>query len=178
MENKNVTAQTVSTYETGVTQPGKGRGGVVAFLLMLVIFLSGVVTALGLMNVQMFRQLQTGSADKIAPVSFEMPVAEGSEKQLKMQVGTEAGELGIWYVYISGVCSEYYDIPQGLLVTSAEEDTGLMEGDILLYLQDAPLETEADLQAALQTCQSGQQVRVKLYRGSRQEMLEIVLTVR
>ena len=38
-------------YGTGRTQPPKNRGGAVTVLLILVIFLSGLVTVLGIMNI-------------------------------------------------------------------------------------------------------------------------------
>lgn len=45
-------------YGTGRTQPPKNHGGLIAFLLILVIFLSGIVTMLGIMNIRLFRQLK------------------------------------------------------------------------------------------------------------------------
>ena len=47
-----------SVYGTGRTQPPKSRGGLVALMLILVIFLCGVVTVLGILNVKLFRQLK------------------------------------------------------------------------------------------------------------------------
>ena len=44
-------------YQTGSTRPPKSRGGLIAFLLILVIVLLGAVTILGVMNVKLFRQL-------------------------------------------------------------------------------------------------------------------------
>jgi len=45
------------SWQTGSTIPPKSRGGLVAVLLVLVIFLSGIVTVLGILNVKLFRQL-------------------------------------------------------------------------------------------------------------------------
>ena len=45
-------------YGTGRTQPRKNHGGIIAFLLILVILLSGVVGILGTMNVKLFNQLK------------------------------------------------------------------------------------------------------------------------
>lgn len=47
------------TYQTGSTQPPRSRGGLIAFLLVLVILLLGAVTILGFMNIKLFRQLDT-----------------------------------------------------------------------------------------------------------------------
>ena len=44
-------------YETGRTRPRKSRGGAIAVLLILVIFLSGVTCVLGFLNFRLFRQL-------------------------------------------------------------------------------------------------------------------------
>lgn len=47
-----------SVYGTGRTEPPKSRGGLVALMLILVIFLCGVITVLGILNVKLFRQLR------------------------------------------------------------------------------------------------------------------------
>lgn len=47
------------SYETGSTKPPKSRGGLLAVLLIAVIFLGGICCALGIMNVKLFQQLQT-----------------------------------------------------------------------------------------------------------------------
>lgn len=44
-------------YETGRTKPPKRYGGMIAILLVLVIFLSGLVSVLGILNVKLFTQL-------------------------------------------------------------------------------------------------------------------------
>ena len=46
-------------YGTGRTQPPKTHSGLVALLLVLVIFLTGIITVLGLLNVKLFRELST-----------------------------------------------------------------------------------------------------------------------
>ena len=46
-------------WQTGSTQPPKDRGGTMAVLLILIIFLCGIITVLGIMNVKLFTQLQT-----------------------------------------------------------------------------------------------------------------------
>ena len=46
-------------YGTGSTQPPKSRGGLVAALLIAVIFLTGIVTVLGILNIRLVKQLGT-----------------------------------------------------------------------------------------------------------------------
>lgn len=179
MENKKETAV---TYETGVTQPGKSYRGVIAALLMIVIFLSGAVTALGLMNVELFRKLQSSENALVAPVSFEAPTSDGEAFQpyARMEAGTQIAELGIWYAFISGVSNRYYDIPKGPMVTSVTEQTenaGIRSGDILRAIKGQAVETEQTLLDMLGICQTDEQVTVTLYRPSEGREIEITLPV-
>ena len=58
-------------YGIGNTQPPKNYGGLIALLLIVVIFLSGIVTTLGIMNVQLFKELeQLSETVESAPMSF------------------------------------------------------------------------------------------------------------
>ena len=58
-------------YGIGNTQPPKNHGGLIALLLIVVIFLSGIVTTLGIMNVQLFKELEqlSETVDSV-PMSF------------------------------------------------------------------------------------------------------------
>ena len=46
------------SWQTGSTEPPRNKNGAMALMLILVIFLCGIITVLGILNVQMFRQLQ------------------------------------------------------------------------------------------------------------------------
>ncbi len=48
-----------SVYGTGRTEPPKSRGGTIALLLILVIFLCGIITVLGVLNIQLFNKINT-----------------------------------------------------------------------------------------------------------------------
>ena len=63
-------------YETGRTRPPKSRTGLIAVLLVIVIFLSGLVSFLGLLNVKLFAQLKAMPENDTNPVNFV------SEKEL------------------------------------------------------------------------------------------------
>ena len=56
-------------YGTGRTQPPRDRGGAFAFLLILVIFLCGIITLLGILNVRLFRQLEQQEEQSLS-ISF------------------------------------------------------------------------------------------------------------
>ncbi len=65
-----------SSYETGSTQPPKNHGGLIAVLLVLVIFFGGLSCALGALNARLSSQLNTGSGDQ--PVIF-LPTASQTD---------------------------------------------------------------------------------------------------
>ena len=69
-----------SIYGTGRTNPPKNRGGIIAFLLVLVIFLGGLVSVLGILNVKLFAQLKQQSKAKDDSLSF---VAQPGEYYLE-----------------------------------------------------------------------------------------------
>ena len=47
-----------SIYGTGRTKPPKNHGGIIAVLLVAVIFLGGLVSVLGILNVKLTRELK------------------------------------------------------------------------------------------------------------------------
>ena len=65
-------------YETGRTRPPKSHNGLIAILLVVVIFLSGLVSFLGVLNVRLFAELKAQPKDEEEPVSF---VSDAEETQ-------------------------------------------------------------------------------------------------
>ena len=57
------------SWQTGSTQPPKDRGATMAVLLILIIFLCGIITVLGILNVKLFTQLQSRE-EKNPSISF------------------------------------------------------------------------------------------------------------
>ena len=57
-------------FETGRTRPPKNHNGVIALLLVTVVFLAGLTTALGILNAQMFARLSRQREEKEESVSF------------------------------------------------------------------------------------------------------------
>ena len=68
------------TYQTGSTTPPKTVSGKITLLLLLVIFLGGLVSALGILNLQLIRQLsqKPGAVIPVSQGEFTLPVAENS----------------------------------------------------------------------------------------------------
>ena len=46
------------SWQTGSTEPPRNKNGITALMLILIIFLCGIITVLGILNVKMFNQLQ------------------------------------------------------------------------------------------------------------------------
>ena len=67
-----------SIYGTGRTQPPKSHGGLIAVLLVAVIFLGGLVSVLGILNVKLFNELNDQPKENPAALY----VVEGGEVHL------------------------------------------------------------------------------------------------
>ncbi len=57
------------SWQTGSTEPPKDKGGLMALLLILIIFLCGIITVLGILNVRLFNELQIRE-DASTSISF------------------------------------------------------------------------------------------------------------
>ena len=69
------------TYQTGSTQPPKSHGGIIAVLLVAVIFLCGVVTIMTVLNIRLVRELGEITPDGSSPVSFSAPVTTDATEE-------------------------------------------------------------------------------------------------
>ena len=147
-------------YRTGQTQPEKSSRGLVAFLLICLIFLCGVVSGLGLMNVHLFRRLEKSIAT--APISFQqgenLP-AEGDTLSLTLE-GMTFQELPVLY-------QQMYDLPQGLYITQVARESkakaaGVAPGDVLISVDGMPVTQLDTLQTFMNTDQ--EQVVLTLHR--------------
>ena len=82
-----------SIYGTGRTQPPKSHGGLIAVLLVAVIFLGGLVSVLGILNVKLFNELN----DKPKENPAALYVVEGGEIHLletaPVEIPVEADEV-------------------------------------------------------------------------------------
>ena len=126
---------TQESYQTGSTRPPKSYGGIIAFLLILVIFLGGIVSILSMMNIRLFRMVETQDSQDIsllarcAPTQQELAVAT---------YGDPRAFLGITGQAITDFYQNYYGIPQGIYITQIETSSpcyaqGLRSGDILTH---------------------------------------------
>ena len=78
-------------YGNGPTEPPKNRGALVALMLILIIFLCGIVTMLSLMNIRLFRELNTDKREEELAISFTTePTTEAVEKTAPTQPAAPA----------------------------------------------------------------------------------------
>ena len=158
------------TYRTGGTQPPKSGRGIVAFLLVLVIFLCGVSTALGLMNVRLFRQLSAMAEPETAPVSF-FQADPASPEALPSPLGFSGQTVPAFW-------QNYHHLPEGVYVTQVDAYSdacvqGVRPGDILLSVDQIPVPDMETLQQLLGEKFPGERVAAEFYRDG--EFLEMTI---
>ena len=105
-----------NSYSTWYTRPPKNHGGLIAFFLVSVIFFSGLVTAMGMMNIAVFEPRETVPAPAFTPMSFSAtssttppeafaePVRRGEELILNTSPAsapnvTQGGGLSLQEIY-------------------------------------------------------------------------------
>ena len=99
-----------SVYGTGPTQPPKDNGGPIAVLLILVIFLLGIVTVLGLLNVKLFRQLRQTEENLVMSFSVtETAPVETTTQNTQFPASGETRQ-GTFQLYPSPVGTD--NVPQ------------------------------------------------------------------
>ena len=160
------------TYRTGGTQPPKNHGGIIAFLLALVIFLCGISTALGLMNIRLFRQLTTLSNEEASPVIFSQ-AKESAEDIFESPLGFHGQEVSPFW-------QNYHDLPQGIYVTEVFPGSnackqGVLPGDVLIAINHVSVPDTVTLQQLLSACQVGDSVLATFIREDQTIDLTLVL---
>ncbi len=175
-------------YGTGRTEPKKSHGGIIALLLILVIFLSGIIVFLSLMNVRLLTELSNQPAPAEHAIVFtQRSGGEAQENVMSLDPWNSEGEktavvptLGISGEEVSPFYQHFYELPAGLLITSVEIGSdgalcGMEVGDVLLQAGTCPITNMDSLQAALELAQPGEQVELTIHRdGSR---IILILTV-
>ena len=69
-ENENDYTWDDRYYGTGNTEPPKERNGAMALMLIIIIFLFGIVTVLGILNIRLFRELKLKRQETELSISF------------------------------------------------------------------------------------------------------------
>lgn len=168
-------------FRTGPTAPPKNHGGIIAVLLIAVIFLSGVVSIMGVMNVQLFRLLQ----NQQQPVSLQMhsDVANAGTHTPRTAAALDNQQvcLGITCHEITPFHQEYYQIPQGIYISYVEPESdcfaqGLRDGDILLSFNDTNVADFDTLLPLVKSCQPGDSARLHFYRNGAEHTITVTFS--
>ena len=78
-------------YGTGCTEPPKSHGALVTVLLVAVIFLGGIVTALSVLNIRMFQELNRKKNSDL-PISFALEETVPQEASDATEAASHTGE--------------------------------------------------------------------------------------
>ena len=160
------------TYRTGGTQPPKSHGGLVAFLLVVIIFLCGISTALGLMNIRLFRQLTAFATEETGPITFSQ-----SDGITRDAPDTPLGFMG---QAVPPFWQNYHDLPPGIYVTkviagSHAATQGVLPGDVLVAINGSPVTDMETLQQALSENAPGDTVTASFIRREQEVLLTLTL---
>lgn len=160
------------TYRTGGTQPPKSHGGLIAFLLVVIIFLCGISTALGLMNIRLFRQLTAMIPEETSPISFSKSAAAEQE--------ASDAPLGFLGQAITPFWQNYHGLPSGIYVTEVVSGSnackqGVLPGDILVEVNGVPVADPDSLHQLLSGCGIGDSVTAKFIRQEQDIIMTLIL---
>lgn len=162
-----------SFYQTGRTQPPKKSGGLFALVLVVFIFLSGIVSVLGLLNIRLFHKAEEASQKNAISFSRtpENTVQSINAEQLHLP------DLGVCGGFTDPLDQILYSLPQGFYISSVDsgshaDEKGLLPGDVIQSLDGM----EADsLQTLLGSLQEKQSVRLVVNRNGHQFFLDIAI---
>ncbi len=165
-------------YETGSTQPPKSRVWIV-LLLVLLIFLGGIITGLGVLNIRLWRGF-TPETEEAVPLSFSR-ISTGAPTQPQTADTAPQAGLGFQTETISAFHRVYYGLPQGVYIPRVQRGSnaamaGILPGDILLSLNGAQTPDTETLQSLIGLYHPGDTVDLILYRGGKEISLDLVLT--
>ena len=157
------------TYQTGRTQPPKHYQGVLAFLIGLVILLSGISTALSIMNLKLYWKLNTVEPAPKVAFSRAEDVPQPTEA-VHEEVRELQEHLGITGTVIPAVYQRYYKLPNGIYVSrvadrSKAQEQGLVAGDIIISLDGFPIHDGKNVDDWAEDKAVGDLVELTLYRA-------------
>ena len=157
------------TWQTGRTQPPKHYRGLLAFLIGLVILLSGISTALSIMNLKLYWKLNT--VEPAPQVSFSRAEEIPQPTEAVHEEVRELQEhLGITGTVIPAVYQRYYKLPNGIYVSRVAErseakEKGLVAGDIISALDGYPIFDGSMLDVWADGKEEGDQVVLTIFRS-------------
>lgn len=175
MKDNDCVSNPSNTYSTGAVTPKKSHRNLIAVLLILVLLLGSTVSVLGLMNVRLFRLLESErNASQPAAVNFSRtqtpnPYSAGETGLL----GIEGAEVDVFY-------RNYYKWPEGIYISdvydgSAAQLAGICCGDILTAVNGRAVEKLEQLMEYLNSRNPGIPFVLSIYRDG--NIVKIAVTV-
>ena len=127
-------------YRTGRTEPRRKHNGIIALLLILVIFLCGLVSVLGIMNIRLFHLLD--KKKQSAPLSFSR-----QEELLPTQSEDTVVFAGMTIQEIPAVYQSVHELPAGLYIAHIQEGSaaqlaGILAGDVQTVYADRKVDVD------------------------------------
>lgn len=179
-------------YRTGSTCPPKSFRGILAVLLVLVIFLGGIVSALSLANIRLLHIIQEQNAQVFSSVSFSFeqpekdsfspiePTLSQSPDAVSDTAFSGGPVLGVVCQTVSSYDQFFYRIPQGVYILEVVENGtadrhGLAPGDILLLFNDTRITNTDALKSFLYACRPGDTVSAVIFRSGKKLAMTLTL---
>ena len=164
------------TWQTGRTEPPKHHSALISILLVLVILLSGISTALSILNFKLYKKLTL--PEEQPRVSF-FREADPAETEASYDEDLSLQGFGIQGTLIPAVYQRYYNLPNGLYVTSVSAagqacSQGIVAGDIITEIAGTSITDRSSLEQLLQTFTPGREVTLHLYRNGMVSTLSLV----
>lgn len=172
-----------STYQTGSTTPPKQHSALVAILLVLVIFLSGLSSILGLINIKLFSAFYEDQQDEI-PVSLEnsSDLAEQTQQEAQVSSNPHTKVIGITGEPVTPVYQRHFHLPEGLFITYVEKGTsahrqGIREGDVLICLGETKITEESHIHDFMENRNIGDTFPAVIYRRDTDSRITVQLII-
>lgn len=167
------------TYQTGRTQPPKRYGGIITFLIVLVILLCGISTALSIMNMKLYWKLNTQETTPQVAFSRSDGLPAATEAASHEETLALQSALGITGTMIPQVYQRYYKLPNGLYVThvatgSPADENGLVVGDIITNLDDWEIRDDLSLSLYAKSIKRGEEVTLTLFRSGSEYSMTLI----
>ena len=167
---------TLDSYSTGASQPPVKHRWLSFVLLVSFIFVGGIFTGMNLLNIRLF---QAKAPTQLTRASYTQD-SNFSGKSTFFGEGVIAtyDALGFTGQEITGFCQLYYDLPQGIYVTSVASAGAcanlLLPGDIVVTCHGRPVPSHTALQQQLSSLPENTAFYLGVYRQN--ELIYLRLT--
>lgn len=185
MKNDQYESRDSNVYRTGSTTPPKKHSGLVAVLLVMVIFLAGLVSILSVLNIKLFSNFQKLQQSVNVPMSLQSGQDSESNPVFGEAEPADLGgskSIGIMGDTVKPAYQTHFHLPEGLFIThvaaqSTAHRQGIQEGDVLISLDDVSIIGENSLRAFLEARSVGSLCTAVIYRRDTDTYLSFTLTI-